>query len=120
MTVMLPQTLRVAIDEQVAAACASRYGNDLRAVVVTGSLARDEVTAREDQGRRRLLGDAEFLLIFHETARLPDAAARRRTTVLVISSVALCFISFWRAAGVLAGLRIESWGALSSSGPHRV
>ena len=78
MTAVLSQALRAAIDEPVAAACAARYGRDLRAVVVTGSLARDEVAAREDGGRRRLLGDAEFLLVFHVAARLPDAAGIER------------------------------------------
>ena len=88
MTAILSQPLRAAIGEQVAAACAARYGTDLRAVVVTGSLARDEVTTREDQGRRRLLGDAEFLLVFHQAVRLPDATDVERLRQQVEDSLA--------------------------------
>ncbi len=36
-----------------------------------------------------------------DVARLPDPAQSRRTTVLVVSSVALSFISFWRAAAIV-------------------
>ena len=70
---MLP-TLRATISEQVAAECVAHYGRQLRAVILTGSLARDEATATEDQGLWRLLGDAEFLVVFHESGRLPSAA----------------------------------------------
>jgi len=66
--------LRATICEQVAGECAARFGNQLRAILLTGSLARDEATIREEQGRRRLLGDAEFLLVFHESSRLPAAS----------------------------------------------
>jgi len=36
-----------------------------------------------------------------DTARIPDAAHRRKINVLVISSVALSFITFWRAAAIV-------------------
>src|SRR5271170_170107 len=36
-----------------------------------------------------------------DVAQLPDAAQRRRVNVLVVSSVALAFISFWRAAAIV-------------------
>jgi amino acid transporter len=36
-----------------------------------------------------------------DVAQLPDAAQRRRMNVLVVSSVALAFISFWRAAAIV-------------------
>src|SRR4029434_4801626 len=54
--------------------CAERYGSRLRSVVVTGSLARDEVTFVEMSTGRRLLGDAEFLLICSDTCALPAEA----------------------------------------------
>jgi len=43
--------------------------------VLTGSLARNEATLVEERGSRRLLGDAEFLLIFHPWAPLPPKVA---------------------------------------------
>ena len=36
-----------------------------------------------------------------DVAQLPDPAQRRRVNVLVVSSVALAFISFWRAAAIV-------------------
>ncbi len=36
-----------------------------------------------------------------DLARLPDAARQRRINVLVVSSVALAFMSFWRAASIV-------------------
>jgi amino acid transporter len=36
-----------------------------------------------------------------DVAQLPDASQKRRTNVLVVSSVALAFISFWRAAAIV-------------------
>jgi hypothetical protein len=36
-----------------------------------------------------------------DVAQLPDAAQRRKMNVLVVSSVALAFISFWRAAAIV-------------------
>ena len=36
-----------------------------------------------------------------DVAQLPDASVRRRTNILVVSSVALAFISFWRAAAIV-------------------
>ncbi|HET6252245.1 MAG TPA: APC family permease [Tepidisphaeraceae bacterium] len=37
----------------------------------------------------------------YDVAQLPDASARRRINVLLVSSVALAFISFWRAAAIV-------------------
>ncbi len=36
-----------------------------------------------------------------DVAQLPDASQQRRTNVLVVSSVALAFISFWRASAIV-------------------
>lgn len=36
-----------------------------------------------------------------DVAQLPDAAARRKINILVVSTVALAFISFWRAAAIV-------------------
>jgi amino acid transporter len=37
----------------------------------------------------------------YDVAQLPDANARRKINVLLVSSVALAFISFWRAAAIV-------------------
>jgi hypothetical protein len=50
------------------------YRDCLRAVVLTGSLARNEGTFVEDTQCCLLLGDAEFLLVFSERAVLPSDA----------------------------------------------
>jgi hypothetical protein len=52
-------------------ACSRHYGAALRAIIQTGSLARDEASYRCEPGRTVVLGDAEFILIFGERARLP-------------------------------------------------
>src|SRR6266403_2168182 len=67
--------LRETIGKQVARLCFQMHGESLQAVVLTGSLARDEATLVEEGKRWRLLGDAEFLLIFHTHASLPRTVA---------------------------------------------
>lgn len=49
------------------------YADRLRAMVVTGSLARDEATVIKEQGCWKCLGDAEFLLVFDERAAMPTS-----------------------------------------------
>lgn len=67
--------LRTAVGEKTAELCARYYAASLRAVVLTGSLARDEATwVREAMGWR-LLGDAEFLLVFEQRVALPPQLA---------------------------------------------
>jgi len=50
------------------------YHDRLRAVVLTGSLARNEATFVNDGQGWRLLGDAEFMLVFGERDVLPSDA----------------------------------------------
>src|ERR1700752_3757287 len=67
--------LRGAIGNLAARLCFQTYGKSLRAVVLTGSLARDEATIVEERRSWRLLGDAEFLLFFHSGSPLPPKVA---------------------------------------------
>jgi hypothetical protein len=67
--------LRETIGGQVSRLCFQMHGESLRAVVLTGSLARDEATLIEEKKSWRLLGDAEFLLIFQPQACLPAKVA---------------------------------------------
>ena len=64
-----------AICEETVAVCTKAYGAGLRALVLAGSLARNEGTFVEREGCCVLLGDADVLLVFHDTASLPAAAA---------------------------------------------
>lgn len=59
------------ICDETSRECVRRYGSRLRAIVLTGSLARDEGTFVRERGGVRLLGDAKFLLVFHEGAPCP-------------------------------------------------
>ena len=52
--------------------CVERFRNRLRAIVLTGSMARHEATIVQEDGYWRVVGDAEFLLIFHDHAALPS------------------------------------------------
>ncbi len=70
-----PRALRDQICEEVAAHCSRQWGDQLRAVVLTGSLARNEATFGTEEGHASLLGDAEFLLLFRKGASLPAAPA---------------------------------------------
>jgi hypothetical protein len=66
--------LRDLICREVATQCTSRWGTELRAVILTGSLARSEATFVLQEAAWKLMGDAEFMLIFHSHATLPPAA----------------------------------------------
>lgn len=63
------------IAEEVARRCRSAFGDRLRALVLTGSLARDEGTFVKDDSGCQLLGDAEFLLLLEGRAALPTRGA---------------------------------------------
>jgi hypothetical protein len=63
------------ICEETVGRCAQAYGDDLQAVVLTGSLARNEATLVEVSSSCHVLGDADFLLLFRERAPLPTNSA---------------------------------------------
>jgi hypothetical protein len=64
------------ICEETCRACQNRFAPELKSLVLTGSLARDEATfSKEGADSWSVLGDAEFLLIFKESAPLPSRAS---------------------------------------------
>jgi len=73
--------LRDLICAETRAVCQQTYGQTLRAIVLTGSLARNEATFVERPDGSTLLGDAEFLLIIHSGAPLPSASDAHRMRV---------------------------------------
>lgn len=72
--------LGATIGSETARACVEQDPGRLRAVILTGSLARDEGTWRVDGGRARVLGDAEFLVVLADDAPLLEAAGVRSLT----------------------------------------
>ncbi len=62
-----------AICEETARLCLDAYNGQLRAIVLTGSLARDEATVVKAKEYWELWGDAEFFLVFKDLAPLPPA-----------------------------------------------
>ena len=68
-----PPPKRMILDETVAL-CTQVYKDRLRAIVLTGSVARDEGTfVKAAAGTTTLLGDAEFFAVFHDTSVVPPA-----------------------------------------------
>jgi hypothetical protein len=55
--------------------CVESFKNRLRAIILTGSMARHEATIALEDEQSRVLGDAELLLIFHDHADLPAQEA---------------------------------------------
>jgi hypothetical protein len=68
-----------AICEETYRACSAVWGNTLEAVVLTGSVARDEASFLEERDRWKLLGDAEFVLVFGSAHRPPNRASVAQT-----------------------------------------
>ena len=68
-----PPPKRMILDETVAL-CTQVYKNRLRALVLTGSVARDEGTFVSTAEGVTLLGDAEFFAVFHDGSIVPAAA----------------------------------------------
>ena len=52
-----------------------RYARCLRAIVLTGSLAREEASFSCERDACTVLGDAEFFLVFREGSKLPGRVA---------------------------------------------
>lgn len=69
--------LREFIGAHVAEQCLQVFGVSLKALILTGSLARDEATLLPEEYGWRFLGDAEFLLIFRDRVPLPNKLSTR-------------------------------------------
>jgi hypothetical protein len=65
------EAVRKAICDATAAVCTGSFGATLHAIVLTGSLARNEATMVREPVCWRLLGDADFLVVFRGHARHP-------------------------------------------------
>jgi hypothetical protein len=63
------------ICECVQRACVTEFGDRLRAIVLTGSMARSEASFAHEEDYWVVSGDAEFLVVFEKGLALPSAAA---------------------------------------------
>lgn len=73
---LVPEAPAPAVDvisKSVAESAGVWFGRQLRGVILIGSLARDEATVVWENGSRKVLGDAEFLLAFSDETPLPPA-----------------------------------------------
>lgn len=67
----LRSELRTTICAAASQTCTDSLGSRLRALVLTGSLARDEATLIRGEGINTLLGDADFLVVMEPNAPHP-------------------------------------------------
>ena len=70
MNPMSAEFLRQMICDETADICATLGG--LKAIILTGSMARDEASVATDHEMSSVLGDAEFLLVFAKAIRVPS------------------------------------------------
>ncbi len=80
-------SLRDAICEETVRVCLQDFRPILRAIVLTGSLARDEATFVETEGSKEVWGDVEFFLVFDNRTRLPPAEAMGNLSERIRSSL---------------------------------
>jgi hypothetical protein len=66
-------SLREIICEATRSECVKSFGGLLRAIVLTGSVARDEASFVRKEDWWQLYGDAEFMLVLERTATMPSA-----------------------------------------------
>lgn len=81
---------RTRICAEIIRVCRGRWDSGIRALVLTGSLARNEATFVEDNGQCLLFGDTDCFWVFHDTASLPSpesaAAAMREIEKALLES----------------------------------
>jgi len=70
-SIQLRETICGVVEQE----CARCFGDRLKALVLGGSLARDEATIIRTEECRLVRGDAEFMLVFEKSTALPAAAA---------------------------------------------
>lgn len=71
------------VERVTCAVVRDRFGTALRSLILTGSLARREGTWHHEHGSTRLAGDAEFMVLFKDGAKLPSDLVRRSVQNLV-------------------------------------
>jgi hypothetical protein len=77
---------RQIIKEEAVRGCAEHFGKDLRALVLTGSLARNEGSFLPSENGWRVLGDAEFIVILEDSSAIPDASEQQRVRTQIMQA----------------------------------
>ena len=90
-----PAALIIPVEEDLVQVCCETFGTALRAVVLTGSLARNEASYRLKEGHAILLSDAEAIVVLRDGAPLPSRQATQ----------SLCGLAEQRLGG--RGVRID-------------
>ena len=70
-----PAALAFPVEEALVQACRKTFGANLRAVVLTGSLARNEASYLRRDGKVILQSDVEAMVVLHDEAPLPSRQA---------------------------------------------
>jgi len=65
---------REIVIQRVTKVCHSRFGSGLRALILTGSLARGEGSLQAEPGAGEAAGDAEFILVLQDGVSEPEPA----------------------------------------------
>jgi hypothetical protein len=66
------------VAQETTAMCVQHFGSALRAVILTGSLARGEGSLSNDGTPGRLASDAEFVVVLHDRVPLPTSSDSAR------------------------------------------
>lgn len=74
-TVQATHSVQEQIEKLAVAHCRGRFGSELRALVLTGSMARGEGSIRPWQSGWKVLGDAEILAVLNRADRNAEAFA---------------------------------------------
>jgi len=75
--------VREIISEATVGVCSEVFRDRLEAIILTGSLARDEATIIGGTNSWSLMGDADFLLVFRKHAPKTDDAVLRNTEAAI-------------------------------------
>lgn len=68
---IFPHGAKQAICQEVVSRCTLTWGDRIRAVILTGSLARNEATFVRQGDRHKLFGDADCFIVFQRATALP-------------------------------------------------
>src|SRR5215831_18386331 len=78
-------SLRQTVCDETVSVCSTLVG--LEAIILTGSMARDEASFWDDSETIAVRGDAEFLLVFADTVRVPSVQAIEEQAKVVESQL---------------------------------
>ena len=72
-----PAPLAFPLQEALVTVCRENFGSTLRAVALTGSVARNEASYVYQDGQAILLSDVEAIVVLHDDAPIPSSVVVR-------------------------------------------